>query len=41
MVIIIIVITKADESRFARALWRASRGNVFTQFTPIHEKVIG
>jgi len=33
------VVPKADEARFARALWRASRGNVFTQFTPIHEKV--
>mmetsp|Transcript_95605 Transcript_95605/g.227736 ORF Transcript_95605/g.227736 Transcript_95605/m.227736 type:complete len:802 (+) Transcript_95605:65-2470(+) len=29
------VVPKADEARFARALWRASRGNTFAQFTPI------
>jgi V-type H+-transporting ATPase subunit a len=33
------VVPKADEARFARALFRASRGNTFTQFSPIHEKV--
>jgi len=34
------VVPKADETRFARALWRASRGNTFTQFSPIQERVI-
>mmetsp|Transcript_60125 Transcript_60125/g.158169 ORF Transcript_60125/g.158169 Transcript_60125/m.158169 type:complete len:811 (-) Transcript_60125:297-2729(-) len=33
------VVPKADEARFARALWRASRGNTFTQFSPIEQKV--
>eukprot|EP00441_Pelagodinium_beii_P047067 CAMPEP_0197621620 /NCGR_PEP_ID=MMETSP1338-20131121/2150_1 /TAXON_ID=43686 ORGANISM="Pelagodinium beii, Strain RCC1491" /NCGR_SAMPLE_ID=MMETSP1338 /ASSEMBLY_ACC=CAM_ASM_000754 /LENGTH=800 /DNA_ID=CAMNT_0043191135 /DNA_START=93 /DNA_END=2495 /DNA_ORIENTATION=- len=33
------VVTKADEQRFARALWRASRGNTFTQFEPIKDPV--
>merc|ERR1719401_239848 len=34
------VVPQADEMRFARALWRASRGNTFTQFSPITEKVV-
>mmetsp|Transcript_72750 Transcript_72750/g.151907 ORF Transcript_72750/g.151907 Transcript_72750/m.151907 type:complete len:811 (-) Transcript_72750:188-2620(-) len=34
------VVMKTDEQRFARALWRTSRGNVFVQFSPIREKVI-
>jgi len=34
------VVPQADEIRFARALWRASRGNTFTQFSPIKEKVV-
>jgi len=34
------VLLKADEIRFARALWRASSGNTFTQFFPIDEKVV-
>jgi len=34
------VLPKTDEMRFARALWRASQGNTFTQFFPIEEKVI-
>jgi len=33
------VVPKADELRFARALWRASRGNTFTQFSEIAEPV--
>mmetsp|Transcript_79806 Transcript_79806/g.258575 ORF Transcript_79806/g.258575 Transcript_79806/m.258575 type:complete len:812 (+) Transcript_79806:94-2529(+) len=33
------VVLKADEQRFSRALWRASRGNVFVQFSPISQKV--
>merc|ERR1719401_2542529 len=34
------VVPQADENRFARALWRASRGNTFTQLSPIKEKVV-
>ncbi|CAE7861288.1 ATP6V0A4 [Symbiodinium sp. KB8] len=33
------VVPKTDEARFARALWRAARGNTFTQFTPISQSV--
>jgi len=33
------VVSKTDEQRFARALWRASRGNTFTQFEPIKDPV--
>eukprot|EP00933_Yihiella_yeosuensis_P016790 TRINITY_DN1420_c0_g1_i1.p1 TRINITY_DN1420_c0_g1~~TRINITY_DN1420_c0_g1_i1.p1 ORF type:complete len:810 (+),score=203.16 TRINITY_DN1420_c0_g1_i1:81-2510(+) len=33
------VVPKSDEARFARACWRASRGNVFSQFTQIPEPV--
>merc|ERR1719450_45273 len=33
------VLMKADEARFARALWRASRGNTFTNFGPIDTPV--
>jgi len=34
------VVPKVDEDRFARAVWRASRGNTFAQFSPIEESVI-
>jgi len=34
------VLLKADEARFARALWRASSGNTFTQFFPIGDLVV-
>jgi len=34
------VVPKSDEMRFARALWRASRGNTFTQFSPIQDRVV-
>jgi len=34
------VLPKADEMRFARALWRASSGTTFTQFFPIDAKVM-
>mmetsp|Transcript_66010 Transcript_66010/g.148341 ORF Transcript_66010/g.148341 Transcript_66010/m.148341 type:complete len:811 (+) Transcript_66010:104-2536(+) len=33
------VLMKADEARFARALWRASRGNTFTNFGSIDTPV--
>eukprot|EP00435_Cladocopium_sp_Y103_P056443 s269_g19.t1 len=33
------VVPKVDEARFARALWRAARGNTFAQFTPISQTV--
>lgn len=33
------VVLKYDELRFARALWRASRGNTFTQFCSIDEPI--
>ena len=33
------VVARADEARFARALWRAARGNAFSQFTPIGQSV--
>lgn len=33
------VVPKIDEMRFARACWRASRGNTFSQFLPISQPV--
>eukprot|EP00386_Alphamonas_edax_P002393 GDKI01007106.1.p1 GENE.GDKI01007106.1~~GDKI01007106.1.p1 ORF type:complete len:678 (-),score=256.43 GDKI01007106.1:433-2466(-) len=33
------VILEADKERFARTLFRASRGNAFTQFYPIEEQI--
>jgi len=33
------VVPKVDQARFVRALWRASRGNAFTQVNPIAESV--
>lgn len=34
------VVPSADEARFGRAIWRASRGNTFTEFTRIEEQVL-
>jgi len=34
------VLLKADEARFTRALWRASSGNVYSQFFNVDDKVI-
>jgi len=34
------VVPRAEQGRFERALFRASRGNVFTTLTPIQEKVV-
>jgi len=34
------VVTKADEQRFVRALWRASRGNTFVELCPIGKPVV-
>jgi len=33
------VVPQSDEVRFVRALWRASRGNAYTQLTPIQQSV--
>eukprot|EP00440_Ansanella_granifera_P060760 gb/GFBE01065857.1/.p1 GENE.gb/GFBE01065857.1/~~gb/GFBE01065857.1/.p1 ORF type:complete len:809 (+),score=265.44 gb/GFBE01065857.1/:1-2427(+) len=33
------VVAKVDETRFARTVWRASRGNTFVSFSPIEKPV--
>jgi len=34
------VVAKADEQRFTRALWRASRGNTYVELSPIDKAVV-